>query len=87
MSQVIIYPQDGGAVAVIYPAEGCGLSVLDIAAKDVPEGVPFLVIDAADVPQDREFRDAWVADFSAPHGYGLSDQAWIDHQEAVGDAA
>lgn len=30
-----------------------------IAAKDVPEGKPFQIIDVADVPSDRTFRNAW----------------------------
>lgn len=41
-----------------------------IAKKDVPTGLPYLIIDSSDVPEDREFRDAWSADFSFPHGYG-----------------
>ena len=31
----------------------------EIAAKDVPEGKPFKIIDTADVPTDRTFRNAW----------------------------
>lgn len=30
-----------------------------IAAKDVPEGKPFKIVDVADVPEDRMFRAAW----------------------------
>lgn len=30
-----------------------------IAAKDVPEGKPFKIVDVADVPSDRTFRNAW----------------------------
>lgn len=30
-----------------------------IAAKDVPEGKPFKIVDVADVPTDRTFRAAW----------------------------
>ena len=54
----IIYPTDDGGVAIIIPAD-CGLSVEEIAAKDVPEGKPFKIIDTADVPTDRTFRNAW----------------------------
>lgn len=54
----IIYPTDDGGVAIIIPAE-CGLSIEEIAAKDVPEGKPFKIIDTADVPTDRTFRNAW----------------------------
>lgn len=59
--QVIVYPTDTG-VAVVYPAPG--LDVDAVAAKDVPEGKPFVIIDAGALP-DRATRDAWQwADFA-----------------------
>lgn len=30
-----------------------------VATKDVPEGKPFKIVDVADVPSDRTFRNAW----------------------------
>lgn len=30
-----------------------------IAAKDIPEGKPFKIVDVAEVPTDRTFRAAW----------------------------
>ena len=64
MTKRIIYPTDNGGVAVIVPAPECGLTIEQIAAKDVPAGKPFKIIDTVDVPTDRTFRDAWTADFS-----------------------
>ena len=58
MNKRIIYPNDEGGVAVIIPTD-CGLTVEEIAAKDVPEGKPFKIVEAADIPADRTFRDAW----------------------------
>jgi hypothetical protein len=58
MTQRIIYPTDDGGVAVIVPAE-CGLSIEAIAAKDVPAGKPYKVVDVSDIPEDRTFRNAW----------------------------
>ena len=55
----IIYPSDDGGVAVIVPAPDCGLTIEEIAAKDVPAGKPFEIVDAADIPEDRTFRNAW----------------------------
>lgn len=55
----IIYPTDDGGVAVIIPAAECGLSIEEIAAKDVPAGKPYKIVDVADIPEDRTFRDAW----------------------------
>lgn len=59
MNQRIIYPTDDGGVAVIVPAPDCGLTIDEIAAKDVPEGKPFKIVDVADIPTDRTFRAAW----------------------------
>lgn len=55
----IIYPIPDGGVAIIVPAPECELTIEKIAAKDVPEGVEFKIIDTADVPTDRTFRNAW----------------------------
>jgi len=59
MTKRIIYPTDEGGVAVIIPAPECGLTIEEIAAKDVPAGKPFKIIDTEDVPTDRTFRNAW----------------------------
>jgi len=55
----IIYQTESGGVAVIVPAEECGLTIEAIAAKDVPQGVPFKIVDVTDIPSDRTFRNAW----------------------------
>jgi hypothetical protein len=59
MNSRIIYPTDDGGVAVIVPAPECGLTIEEIAAKDVPEGKPFEIVDVADIPSERIFRAAW----------------------------
>jgi hypothetical protein len=58
MDQRIIYPTDNG-VAVIIPAIECGMTIEEIAAKDVPQGTPYKIVDVADIPTDRTFRNAW----------------------------
>ena len=58
MDKRIIYPTDDG-VTIIVPAPECGLSIEEIAAKDVPAGKPFKIVDVADIPTDRTFRNAW----------------------------
>ena len=55
----VIYPTDEGGVAIIIPAPECELTIEEIAAKDVPEGKEYKIIDTADVPSDRTFRNAW----------------------------
>jgi hypothetical protein len=54
MNQRIIYPNDDGGVAIIIPAES-----IELAIKDVPEGKPYKIVDVADIPTDRTFRNAW----------------------------
>ncbi len=58
MNQRIIYETDEGGVAVIVPAD-CGLTIEQIAAKDVPAGKNFKIVDVSEVPSDRLFRGAW----------------------------
>lgn len=59
MTKRIIYELPGGAVSVVIPATNCGLSIEEIADKDVPAGSAFDIIEAADLPADRLFRGAW----------------------------
>ena len=55
MTQRIIYSQPDGTVAVIIPTES-----VELALKDVPEGVPYEIVTTDDIPADRTFRGAWV---------------------------
>jgi hypothetical protein len=55
----ILFPSDDGGVSIIIPTES-----VDAAMKDIPLGKPYLIVDAADIPADREFRNAWTADFT-----------------------
>jgi hypothetical protein len=59
MNKLIIYPSDAGGVAIVVPAGDCGLTIEEIAAKDVPIGKPYKIVDASDIPTDRTFRNAW----------------------------
>lgn len=55
----IIYKTDDGGVAVIVPAQNCGLTIEEIAKKDVPAGKEYFIVDASEIPSDRTFRNAW----------------------------
>ena len=55
MSKRIIFPTDNGGIAIIIPA-----GAIEDCIKDVPAGKTFEIVDAADVPTDRTFRDAWA---------------------------
>jgi len=59
MDKLIIYPNDNSGIAILVPTES-----LEGAMKDIPSGKPYRIVDAADIPTDREFRNAWTADFT-----------------------
>lgn len=61
MNQRIIYPNPEGGVSVIVPAPEAleTMTIEEIAAKDVPTGVEYKIIDVSELPQSREFRNAW----------------------------
>ena len=52
----VIYPTDDGGVAIIVPAPN---AALEQGLKAVPAGKEYKVVDVADVPSDRTFRNAW----------------------------
>ena len=72
--QAIIFPSLT-TISVMRPLD-CGLTVAEIARKDVPFGVSYRIIDAALIPEYRTYRDAWTADFSNPDGTGLGPHRW-----------
>ena len=61
MNQRIVYPTDDGGVAIIIPTPEYlkDHTIEELAAKDVPAGKPFQIVDVSDIPPDRTFRDAW----------------------------
>jgi hypothetical protein len=75
MTNVIIYPQDNGTIAVVIPTGE--LPIAEVAKKDVPAGVPYLLINAADVPADRTAFEVWEVDFSNPDGHGIGADAYF----------
>lgn len=60
MLERIIYSNGEGGVSVIVPAPDCGLTIEQIAAKDVPAGTAYEIVNASEIPADRTFRNAWV---------------------------
>jgi hypothetical protein len=83
MNQRIIYPNDDGGVSIIIPAAECGLTIEQIAAKDVPAGKPFKIVDMADIPSDRTFRNAWEVDVNTlTDGVGAESNEFPVKEEA-----
>jgi len=70
----ITYPQANGQVAVIFPAD-LSLSIEEIAAKDVPEGLPYKIVDSLDI--DNSYFNAY--DYSEEAGAEVN----IDKAKAI----
>lgn len=51
MYQVIVFEYEG-STAIMAAARITGLTILDIGKKDVPEGLPFWIVDASTVTDD-----------------------------------
>ena len=56
----IVYINEEGGVSVITPADKESRTVEEIDGKDVPTGLKYKIIDVADLPASRNFRDAWT---------------------------
>ena len=82
MSQLIIYKSETGNAMLVIPAPNCGVSIEEIARKDVPAGLPYHIVDASQVPEDMTFYEAWEADFTNPTGHGIGADAWFAEQAA-----
>ena len=75
----IIYQTESGGVAVIIPTES-----VELALKDVPEGVAYEIVSEADIPSDRYFRDAWVmGDCCVDHNIDKCKQIGHDKRRAA----
>tara|TARA_R110000823_G_scaffold296269_1_gene416290 strand:- start:130 stop:333 length:204 start_codon:yes stop_codon:yes gene_type:complete len=50
----IIYPTADGGVAVIIPS-----TTIEACMTHIPANTPYKIVDVADIPTDRTFRNAW----------------------------
>lgn len=55
---LIIYPQADNKLAVIIPAP-CGLTIEEIAAKDVPQDTPYAIVDSLE-GVDNDYFDGFI---------------------------
>lgn len=79
MDKVILHPSTDDSIGILMPCD-CGLTIEEIARKDVPAGVPFLIVNRIDLPENTLYASAWQVDFSEPHGYGIGQEAWFAEQ-------
>lgn len=60
--QIIVYTNDDGGVSILTPSPDCGLSIEEIAQKDIPllrgNTREYLIINDSELP-DRQYRDQW----------------------------
>ena len=61
MNQRIVYNNDEGGISIIIPtAEWLEEHTIEeLAAKDVPAGKDYHIVDVSEIPSDRTFRNAW----------------------------
>ena len=62
MKKRIIFKNDNGGVSVIIPAPNAAMTIEQVAAKDVPTGKPYKIVDVSDIPSNRTARDLWDVD-------------------------
>ena len=82
MDKRIIYKTDESGVAVVIPTPEALAShtIEEIAAKDVPAGKPFKIVDASEIPTDRTFHSAWEVDET-----NLTDGIGAEHNMFITD--
>ena len=70
MDKRIIYKNTNGSIAILVPTD-CGLTVEQIAQKDVPTGLNYKIVNVSDISSDRTFRNAWtIGDAELTDGVG-----------------
>lgn len=57
----IIFKNADGSIGVIHPSQEAlsKYTYKQIAEKDVPSGLPYVIVEASSIPTDRTFREAW----------------------------
>lgn len=60
MSQVVIFRQSNNKVAILSPVLNAGLTIEEIAEKDVPTGSEYQIINTSDLPTDSTFYNSWI---------------------------
>ena len=60
---------ENGVICILSPAD-CGMTLKEIADKDVPTGIKYKCCHISDIPTERIFRGAWEADYDGHDGVG-----------------
>lgn len=83
----IIYKKPDNSLSILTPSPRCLAShtLQAVALKDVPEGLPFWIVDDSEIPTDRTFRDAWEIpeEWGEPDGYGSPYHSFKEIEDAL----
>ena len=70
----IIFKNQDNSIGIITPTEEAlsFATIKQIAEKDVPQDLPYWIVEDLAIPEDRTFRSAWEIDesFEKPDGFG-----------------
>lgn len=70
---IIFYKNEDNINVAMFSNPACGLSLEQVALKDVPHGRPFKYVARADIPEAYwDFQAAFEVDYSNPDGYGAN---------------
>jgi hypothetical protein len=64
MNKVVIFRQSNNKVAILSPVLNSGLTIEEIASKDVPSGSDYQIMNTSELPSDSTFFNAW--EYSMP---------------------
>jgi hypothetical protein len=76
MTKAVIYAKDDNSLVFVNPNLSV-ISAYECGRRETPNGVPFLIVDTDNYPEDYDFMQAWEADFSDPDGYGIGREQWL----------
>lgn len=70
MDKRVIYKNPDGSVSIIIPSPDCGLTLEQIAAKDVPAGARYKIVDVSALPNRANRAAFTIADSELTDGVG-----------------
>lgn len=78
----IIFKNQDNSISIITPTDEAlsFATVIQVAEKDVPAGLPYWIVSVDDIPESRVFRSAWEIDesFGKPDGFGKTSSEFTD---------
>ena len=84
----IIFKNTDNSIGVIIPSQEAmsKYTLVQIANKDVPAGLPYKIVNTSDVPSDRTFRNAWeLAEDTVFDGVGSESNEFPKEIEVAND--